>query len=111
MSAALVADCPCGVCTRTSTLAGGCGGVVAVSCVDETPVKPAAAREPKATWLVPVKLKPLIVTFVPPPAGPAVGESEPTIGAKVVVYRSAELTADVPPGVVTRTSTVAEGSA
>ncbi len=44
-------------------------------------VKPLAAVPPKVTAVAPVKPVPVIVTFVPPVAGPAVGEIELTVGA------------------------------
>jgi hypothetical protein len=56
-----------------------------------------------------VKPLPVIVTGVPPAAVPLVGLSPVTAGATTAVYvnRSAAEVADVPPGVVTVTSTVA----
>src|ERR1700730_17082774 len=64
------------------------------------------------TALAPVKLVPLTVTAVPPPAGPFVGARRMTVGAGgggvTYVKWSAALMALVPPGVVTLTSAVPE---
>src|SRR5205823_7913738 len=57
------------------------------------------------TELAPVKCEPLIVTDVPPAAGPAVGLTEVTVGASTKVNTSKNDVADVPPTVVTVTST------
>ena len=51
--------------------------------VAELNVKPAAAVPPNGTAVTPVKLVPVIVTDVPPAAGPAVGEIEVTVGAAI----------------------------
>ncbi|MNF05498.1 hypothetical protein D3C80_2052420 [compost metagenome] len=56
-------------------------GAVAVICVALLTVKPLAAVAPKVTAVAPEKLVPLMITFVPPAAGPAVGEIEVTVGA------------------------------
>ena len=56
-----------------------------------------------------VKLVPVIVTMVPPPNGPALGDEIPvTVGTAMKVNLSKELVALVPPpfDVVTVTSTV-----
>ena len=50
-------------------------------CVAELTVKPVADIAPKVTAVAPVKLVPLIITLVPPPAGPLVVLKEVTVGA------------------------------
>ncbi len=55
-------------------------GDVAVIDVAELTVKPVALVAPNLTAVAPVKLVPVIVTVVPPPAGPDVGEIEVTAG-------------------------------
>ena len=55
--------------------------VTAVIWVAELTVKLAAAVPPKLTAEVPVKFVPVMVTDVPPPAGPEVGASPLTVGA------------------------------
>ena len=65
-----------------------------------------AAVAPKSTAVAPVKLVPVMVTEVPPAVGPEVGATELTVGAATKVKSSAEEIADVPPAVVTVTSTV-----
>ena len=104
-SAAEVADVPPTVVTRMSTVPVP-AGEVAVICVGELTVKPAAALAPNATAVAPLKLVPVIVTDVPPAVGPAVGEIELTVGGPTKVNWSAAEVADVPPAVVTLTSTV-----
>ena len=49
--------------------------------VAELTVKPVAAVAPNVTAVAPVKLVPVIVTVVPPAAGPDVGEIDVTVGA------------------------------
>ncbi len=44
-------------------------------------VKPVAGVPPKFTAVAPEKLAPVMITLVPPVAGPAVGEIEVTVGA------------------------------
>ena len=60
------------------------------------------------TSLAPVRLVPVIVTVVPPAAGPLVGSTLVTVGAEMYVYSSAAEVALVPPGVLTVTCTVPE---
>jgi len=59
---------------------------------------------PKSTAVAPVKPAPVMVTWVPPVAGPELGTTLVTTGTQA--KRSAELVRLVPPGVVTVTSTV-----
>jgi hypothetical protein len=81
-------------------------GAVAVIDVGLLTVKVVAAVAPKFTAVAAVKLVPVIVTVVPPVAGPAVGLIDVTVGTATYVNWSAAKVADVPPPVVTVTSTV-----
>ena len=56
-------------------------GVVAVSVVEFTTVKPVAGTPPMVTLLAPVKLVPTIVNEVPPSAGPVFGLTLAIVGA------------------------------
>lgn len=78
-SAALVALVPLGVVTVTSTvpLPGGEVAVIVVELTTETLV---AAFGPKLTAVAPVRFAPLIVTLVPPAAGPDDGLTPLTAG-------------------------------
>jgi hypothetical protein len=105
-SAELVAEVPPGVVTVTSTVPAEPAGEVAVMLVSLTTVNEVAAVLPKLTAVAPVNPLPVIVTDVPPASGPAVGEIPVTTGATVYVKWSAELVVELPPGVVTVTSTV-----
>ena len=58
-------------------------GDVAVIDVDELTVKPVAEVAPKTTAVVLENPLPVIVTDVPPVAGPTVGDTELTVGAAV----------------------------
>ena len=69
----LVAEGPPGVVTVTSTIPLP-AGLTAVICVSLFTVKLLTADGPNRTWLAPVKPLPMIVTVVPPAAGPDVGE-------------------------------------
>ena len=60
-------------------------GLVAVIVVSLTTVTPVAAVVPKSTAVAPVKLVPVIVTDVPPAAGPLVGLRPVTVGATAAV--------------------------
>jgi hypothetical protein len=104
-SAAFVAEVPPGVVTDTWTRPAGWAGDIAVICVAESTVNDAAAVVPKATAVAPVKSVPVMVTEVPPAVGPALGATEVTVGGATKVNWSAALVADVPPSVVTVTST------
>ena len=66
-------------------VAAAWAGETAVICVDETTVKLVAATVPKRTWVVPLKPVPVMVTEVPPAAGPEVGEMALTEGVFDVV--------------------------
>jgi hypothetical protein len=56
-------------------------GDVAVIEVAELTVKPVALVAPNLTAVAPVNAVPVIVTDVPPVAGPDVGEIDVTVGA------------------------------
>nr|MCA1071698.1 hypothetical protein [Delftia acidovorans] len=79
-SAALVALVPPVVVTRTSTVPAAPAGAVAVIWVALLTVKPVAGVAPKVTPVDPMKFVPVMVTVVPPPWGPAVGEMPLTEG-------------------------------
>ena len=66
--------------TVTSTVALP-AGAVAVMEVAELTVNPVAAVVPKLTPVAPVKLVPVMVTVVPPVAGPVAGLTDVTVGA------------------------------
>jgi hypothetical protein len=105
-SAELVADVPPTVVTVTSTVPAAPAGEVAVMLVALTTVNEVAAVLPKLTAVASVNAVPVTVTTVPPAIGPPAGETTVTTGAAMYVKWSAELVAEVPPGVVTVTSTV-----
>jgi hypothetical protein len=105
-SAGLVADVPPGVITVTSTVPAEAAGDVAVTDVGELTVKLEAGVGPKSTTEAFSRSVPVIVTVVPPPVGPTEGLTPVTAGTFWKVNWSAELVADVPPGVTTVTSTV-----
>src|SRR5438477_10042342 len=72
-----------------------------------TTVTPVAAFAPNTTVALLRKLVPVIVTDVPPVVGPVLGLTDDTAGVTPLnVNRSDGLVADVPPVVVTVTSTV-----
>ena len=71
---------PAGVITVTSTVPVP-AGLSAVIVVALTTVTPVAAVVPKSTAVAPVKPVPVIVTKVPPAAGPLVGLMPVTAGA------------------------------
>jgi hypothetical protein len=107
-SALLVALVPPGVVTVTSTVPVP-AGVVAMIAVALATVNELAAVPPNLTAVAPVRLVPVIVTLLPPAAGPDDGDTPVTVGAGVgatYVNWSALEVALVPPGVLTVTSTV-----
>ena len=79
-SAELVALVPPAVVTVTSTIPAACAGETAVTVVLLTFVRLAAVVVPNLTAVVAVNPVPVIVTVVPPVAGPVVGDIEVTIG-------------------------------
>jgi len=78
--AAPVALVPPSVVTLTLTVPVPAGDV-AVIWVAEMTMNDVAAVAPKVTAVAPVKFVPVIVTDVPPAVGPAVGETDVTVGA------------------------------
>lgn len=72
---------PLGVVTATSTVPVDPAGDSAVIDVAELTVKPTASVGPKSTDVAPVRLAPLMVTVVPPAAGPLAGDTLVTNGA------------------------------
>ena len=72
---------PAGVVTVTSTVPVP-AGLSAVIVVSLTTVKLVAGVVPKSTAVAPVKPVPVIVTEVPPAAGPLVGLMPVTVGAR-----------------------------
>ena len=79
-SAAEVALWPPGVLTVTSTVPEP-AGEVAVICVGDSAFSAVALLEPNLTSLAAVRFVPVIVTVVPPAAGPLVGSTFVTVGA------------------------------
>lgn len=69
------ADWPSGFVTVTFTEPELCAGVVAWRVVELLTVTELAARPPKVTDIPVWKLLPLIVTVVPPSAGPDIGDT------------------------------------
>jgi hypothetical protein len=76
-----VADVPPAVVTVTSTVPALLAEDVAVICVAESTWNDDAAVDPNVTALDPVNPVPVIVTDVPPSAGPADGDTEVTVDA------------------------------
>lgn len=68
------------VVTRISTVPEP-AGAVAVIWVALLTVKPVATAPPKVTAVAPEKLVPVMITVVPPEAGPEVGETLVRVGA------------------------------
>lgn len=68
-----------GVVTVTSTLPAACAGAVAVRSVADTNATDADAVAPNFTLAPDTNPAPLIVTFVPPAPGPAVGLTALTV--------------------------------
>jgi hypothetical protein len=100
------ADVPPGVVTLASTDPATCAGDFTVNEVDETTFRDVPAVLPKVTFVAPVNPDPFTVTDVPPPSGPAAGDSDETLGAAAYVYLSVDTVADVPPAVLILTATV-----
>ena len=90
-----MADVPLEVVTLTFTTPVP-GGLTAVIVVALTTVTPLAAFVLKSTTVAPVKPVPVIVTKVPPPAGPLVGLRPVTVGAEGATM-SVKLTAGSTP--------------
>ena len=83
-SALEAAEVPPTVVTITSTTPAPAGSM-AVICVDELTVKEVADALPNCTAVAPVKLVPVMVTLVPPDAGPVFGLTPVTVGATTYV--------------------------
>ena len=71
---------PPGVVTVTCTVPEPAGEVAVILVADST-LTPVAALAPNLTVLAPVRFVPVIVTEVPPAAGPLVGSTFVTVGA------------------------------
>ena len=71
--------------TTTLTAPATCAGVVAVIDVLPTTFTLVAAAPPRLTVAPARKPVPVMVTEVPPAAGPAFGVIEPTVGAGLLV--------------------------
>jgi len=67
--------------TTTSWMLALLPGVTNVSDVADTSVTFVAATPPTVTDIVPRKLAPVTVTFVPPMSGPMAGDSAVTVGS------------------------------
>src|ERR1700761_4758263 len=81
-SAGTDAEVPFAVTTATATLVpAGPAGLVAVTSVSETTITLAAVPAPNFTLVAPVRCSPVIVTDVPPTAGPFAGSILVTVGA------------------------------
>ena len=80
LSAAATALVPAGVVTRTSTVPVPAGAVATILPADDTE-NDEAALVPNLTALAPLKALPVIVTLVPPTAGPLVGLRPAMAGA------------------------------
>ena len=94
-SAPEVADVPLAVVTVVSTTPAGSAGAVAEQVVAELQLTAVPAVPPKATVVAPVtKPEPVMVTVVPPVAGPVVGVMAVTEGASVRLWVAR---ADAPP--------------
>jgi len=93
--------------TTTLTAPAACAGVVAVIEVSEFTVKLEAAVPPKVTAApVVVKKVPVIVTDVPPAAGPEIGFTEVTVGAWLFRKLNDPELDEPPPGLLTVTALV-----
>ena len=103
LSAEDVAEVPSALVTVTSTAAADSAGVVATIWLAVSLIIDAAAVLPKLTAVAPARSAPVIVTVVPPPRGPVAGDTLVTAGMNWNL--SAADVADVPPAVMTVTST------
>ncbi len=82
--------------TRTSTVPAAWAGAVTSSCVSETIWTELASTVPNRTWswpAAPVKFLPVIVTGVPPAAGPLAALSPVSRGVRSTTSRSAAVIA------------------
>ena len=93
---------PPGAVTVMSTVPAVWAGLVAVIWVSDTTLKAVAATVPNTTAEAPLNAVPVMVTDVPPPVAPAVGDTPVTVGwAPTKVNLSAVEVALVPPGPIT----------
>jgi hypothetical protein len=106
-SAALATDVPPSVVTRTSIVSAlvPAGTIARMDVVPltVTSVTDVVPNITSTTWMKPL---PVMTTGVPPAVGPAAGLTLVTDGSGAYVNWSAMEVADVPPGVVTRMSTM-----
>jgi hypothetical protein len=93
---------PNGVVTTTLTAPETCAGATTVNDVAEDTDSAVPATPPKDTDVVPARLVPVMVTVVPPAAGPDDGDTFVIAGGATYVNVRAALD---PYGVVTTTST------
>jgi hypothetical protein len=105
LSADVFAEVPPGVVTVTSSVPVPAGDFTVIW-LSFTTTRLVADVLSNFTDVAPVKPDPVIVTEVPPAAGPVAGEMAVTVGTVTYVNLSADDVADVPPEVVTVTSTV-----
>ena len=80
-------------------------GLVTVSFVLEATFSLVPGLAPNRTWEILVNPLPVIVTGVPPAAAPVTGLIVDTLGGAMNVNRSFDVLAEVPYGVISRTST------
>ena len=99
-----VADVPSAVVTVTSTVPVPAGLVATICVAVSLPI--VAATPPNFTAVADARPVPVIVTVVPPAAGPEPGLIADTLGAARYVNWSSDEVAEVPAAVVTVTSTV-----
>src|SRR5262245_48507526 len=81
LAAAVGAELPVGLATMTSKVPASCGGAMAVICVAELTMND-AATPPNVTDVVARRLLPVMVTTVPPGAGPLLGALAETAGGR-----------------------------
>jgi hypothetical protein len=105
LSADVFAEVPPGVVTVTSSVPVPAGDFTVIW-LSFTTTRLVAAVQSNFTDVAPVKPDPVIVTEVPPAAGPVAGEMAVTVGTVTYVNLSADDIAEVPPGVITVTSTI-----
>ena len=68
------------VATVVCTVPAACAGVTALIRVEESTRKLRAGAPPKVTAVAPLKLRPVMVTVLPPPVGPLTGLMAVTVG-------------------------------
>ena len=106
LSPATIALVPPGVVTLISTVPAARAGEVMVRVLSSVTCRSVPGVVPNMTVVTPVNPVPVIVTAVPPVAGPLAGEMLVTVGTGTYVNVSSVTIALVPLGVVTRTSIV-----